>query len=72
MKPRVCHGRRPEQHARGCRRGRPLCRWRRAENPKRRACGFDAYHFPHRIESGRCGNLEAMWAFVSGSVRKSA
>jgi hypothetical protein len=29
----------------------------RKKNPKRAPCGCDAYHFPHRKGSGRCGNL---------------
>ena len=46
-----CWGPKADQHARECRRGRPLCRWRRS-----RPCGCDRYHFPHRPESGRCGD----------------
>jgi hypothetical protein len=37
---------------RGCRRGRPLCR--RADNPRNLTCQCCAYHYPHRLGSGRC------------------
>jgi hypothetical protein len=70
--PRVCYGPGAHQHAKGCRLGRPLCRWKRAQNPKRRPCGCGAYWFPHRIDSGRCGDPEKMAAFVYGPLRKSA
>lgn len=43
-----------EWHAKGCRRGRPLCRWKRATNPKRCVCRCEAYHFPHRDGGGAC------------------
>lgn len=45
-----------EVHDRGCRLGRPLCKWRRSRNPKRKACGCGVYHFPHRAGGGACGN----------------
>lgn len=67
-KPRRCFGPRDEQHACGCRRGRPLCRWRRATNPKRRPCFCPAYHFPHRDGGGRCGHHERMNDFVYGPI----
>ena len=53
---RCCWGPKPGQHVKGCRLGRPLCRWRRATNPKRRVCECPAYWFPHRIGSGLCGD----------------
>jgi hypothetical protein len=37
-------------HVKGCRTGRPLCRYRRPA-----ACTCGAYHFPHRAGSGLCG-----------------
>jgi len=48
-------------HAPGCRLGRPLCRWRRAESPKHRPCLCSAYPFPHRPGSGYCGHPERFW-----------
>lgn len=44
-----------ERHRKGCRRGRPLCRWMRARNPYRRVCNCPAYPFPHRARGGACG-----------------
>lgn len=41
-----CHG--PDNHTPTCRLGRPLCRWRRAKNPKYAVCNCTAEHFPHR------------------------
>ncbi len=35
-----------------CRRARPLCR--RKDNPRNLTCTCSAYHFAHRIGSGRC------------------
>lgn len=56
--PRSCFG--PDaaraHHARGCRPGRPLCRFMRVRRDNRRPCGCDAYHFPHRKGSGQCSN----------------
>lgn len=52
-----------EVHDKGCRPGRPLCSYRRAQNPKRKACGCGVYHYPHRIGSGACGN--PFFPFVS-------
>ena len=66
MKPKQCYGPRPEQHASGCRPGRPLCRWRRAKSEKYRPCCCGIYGYPHRINSGRCGNPALMEAFVYG------
>jgi hypothetical protein len=59
-----CHGSKKlgYRHHRDCRPGRPLCAAMRAINPKRRACGCDAYHFPHRVGSGVCGNAIKRWA----------
>jgi len=42
-------------HVRGCRPARPLCRWMRRIRDNRKVCRCDAYHFPHRNESGACG-----------------
>ena len=44
------------KHAPDCRRGRPQCAAMRKTNPKRKPCGCDAYHYPHRYGSGRCCN----------------
>ncbi len=66
--PKSCHGNEHNgvKHAKGCRRGRPLCRWMRKTNPKRKVCGCDAYHFPHRKGSGRCGNEKLRWMHEYG------
>lgn len=37
---------------RGCRRGRPLCR--RTDSQRNLTCQCCAYHYPHRLGSGRC------------------
>lgn len=46
-----CWGAAKEQHVRGCRPGRPLCRWRR--NAKG-LCHCEAYHYAHQHGSGNC------------------
>jgi hypothetical protein len=55
---RSCFGPDAERahHAKGCRPGRPLCRFMRTRCENRKPCGCDAYHFPHRKGSGQCGN----------------
>lgn len=62
-KPR-CWGLARECHVKGCRTTRPLCRYRR----KSSVCYCDAYHYPHRDGSGRCGDAEAMDRFVNGPI----
>lgn len=59
------------KHVRGCRRGRPLCRWMRRHNPKRCKCTCDAYHFPHRAGGGNCGKPERIWAELDKPVRRA-
>lgn len=55
---------------RNCRRGRALCR--RQDNPRNLNCNCPAYHFVHRIGSGRClsnpKGVERMNAVVYGSA----
>jgi hypothetical protein len=74
---------RVEFHVRGCRPGRPCCRYRRARLAAKRAgevarkeippCDCPAYAFPHRAQSGVCGDRDAFAAKVYGpSVMKSA
>jgi len=72
MTPRTCHGNEISgfTHARNCRPGRPLCRARRKIREKRRPCGCDAYHFPHRKGSGACGDVELRWARVYGMTKE--
>lgn len=53
-------------HKRGCRAARPLCRWRRRI---RGVCNCGAYHFPHRLISGACGNPAANWAALDQPLR---
>jgi hypothetical protein len=64
-KPKRCWGPEVNQHAPGCRPGRPLCRWARRVRPKRRPCNCGAYHFPHRLGGGLCGHpdrlAKVMW-----------
>jgi hypothetical protein len=71
-RPKRCWGAASEQHAAGCRRGRPLCRFRRKTNPKRRACFCPAYHFPHRFGGGLCGNPAAIDALIWGGRKAVA
>lgn len=47
--PKICYGPNPGQHAKGCRPGRPLCRWRRREAAKYRVCDCGKVWFPHRL-----------------------
>jgi hypothetical protein len=42
-------------HAKGCRPGRPLCRWQRDGDAKYGVCTCGAHAFPHRRGSGLCG-----------------
>ncbi len=42
-----CSG--PTRHAKGCRKGRPHCRWSRPS-----PCCCEAYPYPHRRASGAC------------------
>jgi hypothetical protein len=59
LRPRQCN---QYEHAKGCRPGRPLCRWmRRVRADKRGVCDCPAYHFPHRRGSGLCGHPERFW-----------
>lgn len=70
-RPAECWGPEDGKHKRGCRPGRPLCRWRR----KKRAQGFchcHAYHFPHRPKSGLCGNDEAYLRHLMTPRRRAA
>lgn len=59
-------------HAKGCRPGRPLCRWRRDGDAKYGVCTCPAYHFPHRRGGGLCaegsgGKMnELMWGRGEG------
>jgi hypothetical protein len=48
-------------HTKGCRVGRPKCRWRRPP-----PCHCMNYPFPHRLNSGLCGKHEAMNLMVYG------
>ncbi len=51
------------EHVRGCRPGRPKCRYRRREKG---ICSCTAYHFPHREGSGACRHG------VPDAIRKSS
>ena len=42
-------------HAKGCRPGRPLCRWMRAMTEKYSVCLCPVYPWPHRRGSRLCG-----------------
>lgn len=65
--PKFCYGNEfNHYHARACRPGRPLCRFMRKVRPQRRACGCDAYHFPHRFGGGRCNHPDRMWVYLYG------
>ena len=49
-------------HMPECRPGRPLCRWMRTvQFGKYGVCCCDAYPFPHRHGSGRCGSGLPPW-----------
>ena len=74
MRPTKCHGNEHHvEHAAGCRRGRPLCRWRRKTNHKRCKCSCDAYWFPHRAGSGACRDgLPFALTERYGSLRRRA
>ena len=62
MKPSSrCWGREKHKHRPGCRKGRPLCRWRRGA-----PCECGAYHYPHREGGGRCGDIEALNTWLHG------
>lgn len=62
-----CWGKEPHKHRKGCRRGRPLCRWRRP-----RPCDCGAYHYPHREGSGRCNDLAAINEWLHGPAHEEA
>lgn len=64
MKRARCSG--PFRHCKECRKGRPLCRWRRKLTKKYKKCDCDRYHFPHRMGSGRCGDEEKYIAWMMG------
>jgi hypothetical protein len=66
-RPAVCWGAANHKHKPGCRKGRPLCRWRRAS-----PCTCPAYHYPHRNGSGRCGDPVKMDAWVHGPAEVAA
>jgi hypothetical protein len=51
-------------HVKGCRRGRPECKWMRKTNPRRRPCRCSAYPFPHRDGGGACGSADDMPAVL--------
>lgn len=60
----------------GCRRSRPLCRWKRLEKPNQRACGCGGgYHYPHRIGSPLCehnpDHAVRMWEELDKPRRKA-
>jgi hypothetical protein len=44
-----------EVHRKGCRPGRPLCRWMRRRNPKQALCNCQHVHYPHR--AGWCASF---------------
>lgn len=50
-RPKLCYGPEKGKHKKGCRPGRPLCRWSRKA---RGVCSCDAYHYPHRDGSLKC------------------
>lgn len=52
LRPLKCCGDAEHQHRRECRKGRPLCRWRRRAAG---LCRCSMYHYPHRAKSGACG-----------------
>ena len=59
-----CYGPADEQHIRACRKGRPLCRWRR-EKP----CNCGAHAYPHRRpKDGSPCNANA-WAMLDIPMR---
>ena len=51
-----------DEHVAGCSLSSPMCRARRA--PTR--CYCPAYHFPHRMGSGLCGNADAAAELLYG------
>jgi hypothetical protein len=58
-KPIQCYGPAAEQHKKGCRKDRPLCRWARKAYAAKKfgapgPCYCSAYHFPHRLGAGDC------------------
>lgn len=57
-RPKFCWGPAVDQHAEGCRPGRPKCRWKRSIRPSRRKCECGAYHFPHRKGGGLCSDTD--------------
>lgn len=65
-RPKKCWGPEDAKHRKGCRLGRPLCRWRRREKG---LCRCEAYHYPHR-PSANCGIPAAI--LNSPSYRKQA
>ena len=57
---RRCYG--DTRHAKGCRPGRPLCRWMRRVSVKHRVCRCTAAHYPHR--AGWCARFGGMPAVL--------
>jgi hypothetical protein len=66
-RPTICFGPDACQHKKGCRLGRPLCRWMRAKRGKPCWCG--AYKYPHRKGSALCGNPALIWAALDQPMR---
>jgi len=55
VKPDRCFGNgTAAYHVKGCRPGRPLCRWMRAMTEKYSVCLCHVYPWPHRRGSGLC------------------
>ena len=57
-------------HVKGCRRGRPQCKWMRKTNPSREPCSCGAYPYPHRNGSGPCGRANDMPAVLLRDLRR--
>jgi hypothetical protein len=44
----------------------------RRVKPSQVRCTCDAYHYPHRMGSGLCGNVEKLETFVHGPIPADA
>ena len=84
-RPSTCQGPADHEHRKGCRHGRPLCKWRRKALAARWGglCTCTAYHFPHRSSrdplpdgtprpAGLCGNDAAYEEFLKRPHRRAA
>jgi hypothetical protein len=49
-----------------CRPARPRCRYNRALKKGYQLCDCGAYHFPHCLGGGACGNSKKLWERMTG------